>query len=60
MPLMLQLAASEMAPTDLHALVNCSPLKWEGFPWVTSNEENTTEVKRCHVYITDTMDKVDH
>ena len=28
---MLQLAASEMAPTDLHALVNCSPLKWEGF-----------------------------
>lgn len=28
---MLQLAAPEMAPTDLRAFVNCSPLKWEGF-----------------------------
>lgn len=40
-PLMFGLAASEMAPNDLYALVNCSPPKWG------SNEESTTEVKRC-------------
>ena len=31
MSLMLWSAASEMAPSDLYALVNYPPLKWEAF-----------------------------